>query len=132
MSYATKQDFINRFSLTELAQLTDDSGRGKVDDAQLGLVIADTDALIDSYIGQVATLPLTATPPVLTAKAVDIIRYNLYSQQATDEVEARYKAAIAWLGQVAAGKVTLGVTTESSTNSVVTKQGISGTDWDTF
>ena len=132
MSYATKQDFINRFSLPELAQLTDDSGRGKVDDAQLNLIIAETDALIDSYVGQVATLPLSTTPPVLTARAVDIIRYNLYSQQATDEVETRYKAAIAWLGQIAAGKITLGNVTTSPTGSVATRPGISKTDWESY
>ena len=107
MTYATKQDLIDRFTKAELLELTDPEGTGVPDAAKVARALADAAAEIDSYIAKQYQLPISPVPAVLTAAQCNIARYHLFADQVTEVVEARYKAAVAWLKDVAAGKAKL-------------------------
>jgi phage gp36-like protein len=119
-SYATVQQLINRFGEAELIQLTDRPTRadpenaGTIDADVIEQAIADADAEINSYL-TAYTLPLAVVPANLVRIACDITRYYLYDDQMIDIVEARYKNAIRYLEQVAAGKIALGADTAGTT-----------------
>ena len=73
---------------------------------------ADVDAEIDGYIGQRYTLPLAAPAPKLLVRlACDIARYRLAfdSGLMNEQIEVRYKAAVALLRDLAKGVATLGI-----------------------
>lgn len=109
MSYAVKQDMIDRFAQSELIQLTDRSGAGlAIDDVVLGRALADTDAEIDGYLMGRYTLPLTNTPKMLTSVACDIARYRLYDDRVTEQVEKRYNDAVKLLRLIGEGKLSIG------------------------
>lgn len=109
MTYVTKQDLIDRFGQAELIQLTDRTNVPvtTVSDTVVGKHIADAEALVDSYLGKVYALPLSSVPPVLTKHAADIARFFLHGDAAEKDspVERAYKAALAWLHDVAKGLV---------------------------
>jgi phage gp36-like protein len=107
MAYATKQDLVTRFGEAELVSLTDRTGSGHVDDAVVARALADAGAKIDSYLRGRYTLPLAVVPRDLLAPACDIARFQLYSDRPTDTVRERFEDAIAWLKDVAAGRVNL-------------------------
>ncbi|HEX9391481.1 MAG TPA: DUF1320 domain-containing protein [Usitatibacteraceae bacterium] len=111
MTYAVKQDFIDRFSLEELVQLTDRTNipQTTVDDNVVNQALADTDAMVNSYLSVKLTLPLVSVPTMLKSVACDIARYRLYDDRATDQVSKRYDDAIKFLKAVASGAASLGV-----------------------
>ena len=95
MSYAVKQDMVDRFRATELIQLTDvDSVANAIDDTVLDRALDDADAEIDGYLAGRYTLPLATVPRVLTNIACDIARYRLHDDRATEQVTTRYRDAI--------------------------------------
>lgn len=113
MTYATKQDLLDRFGETELVQLTDKVNRpaSTIDDVPVSRALGDAAALIDGYIGKLYRLPLSALPPVLTKNACDIARYYLHGKAAEKDgpVERTYDEAVSWLKDVSKGVVTLDV-----------------------
>ena len=110
MTYAVKQDMIDRFSEVELMQLTDRTGAvDAIDDTVLGKALADADAEIDGYVMGRYALPLPSTPKILVGMACDITRYRLYEDRATEHVRARYEDAIKYLKEVALGRISLGL-----------------------
>jgi phage gp36-like protein len=110
MSYATKQDMIDRFKELELIQLTNEvvEPATVIDDTVLGRVLADADAEIDGYLVGRYALPLATVPPVLTPLACDLARYRLYDDRATEQVTKRYDDAVKMLRLIAKGDVSLG------------------------
>jgi len=123
MTYAVKQNLIDRFGQTELAQLTDRVDGETIDDAVLSRALDDADAIINSYLQTRYTLPLASVPPRIVEVACDIARYKLFEDRVTDIVRQRYSDALAWLKDVAAGKAGLGldaagVETESDSGTV--------------
>lgn len=109
MTYATKQDLIDRFGQTELAQLTDRTNGTTIDDTVVGKALADADAEIDGYLASRYTLPLSPVPLTLVRLAGDIARYYLYEDRVTEQVKSRYDDAVKWLVNVSRGVVQLGV-----------------------
>lgn len=111
MGYATKQDMIDRFSLVEMIQLTDKASpaTGAIVDAVLNRAIADSDGDINAALTGRYQLPLAATPPSLVRVGCDLARYYLYEDHASDQVERRFKDAVAFLDRVAKGLATIGV-----------------------
>lgn len=107
MSYATQQDLIDRFGEGELLAVADRDGDAAVDTAVVDRALADADGLIDSYIGARYALPLVAVPSQLVSAACDIARWKLYTDAPHDRVEGAYKAAIAWLKDIQAGRADL-------------------------
>ncbi|WP_027143148.1 DUF1320 domain-containing protein [Mesorhizobium sp. WSM3626] len=111
MTYAVKQDLIDRFSSTELVQLTDRTNipPTTVDDVVVGRALADADGVIHGYIGKQYALPLSVVPPVLVKIAADLARYFLHGEAADKDsiVTRNYNAAISWLKDVAKGLVSI-------------------------
>ena len=107
--YATKQNLIDRFGESELAQLTDRDAGTTIDDTVVNRALADADSLINGYLQTRYTLPLSSVPPVLEGVASDIARYYLFEDRATEIVEARYKDRVGWLKDVSTGKASLGL-----------------------
>ncbi|MBI2801241.1 MAG: DUF1320 domain-containing protein [Gammaproteobacteria bacterium] len=109
MTYATKEDLIERFGEDEILQLTDELQQGDVDDLKLTRALADADADINGYLAGRYTLPLASTPPVIKRLACAIARYHLYNKTAPDTVESRYKEAIRTLEGIAKGIIGIGL-----------------------
>lgn len=107
MSYATKQDLIDRFGATELIQATDRTNRppSMIDETVLARALADASSEVDGYVRKVARLPLTVVPGILVKRTADIARYYLHGKAAgkDDQVTRAYGEAVRWLRDVAAG-----------------------------
>jgi phage gp36-like protein len=112
MSYAVKQDMIDRFTELEVIQLTNEVVEPStvINDAVLDRALADGDAEIDGYLMGRYTLPLQTVPGMLKSLCCDIARYRLYDDRATDQVTKRYDDAIKLLTRIAKGEVSLGPT----------------------
>lgn len=108
MTYATKQDLIDRFSERELVLATDDAKpAATIDDTKVARALTDTDALINSYIAARYATPVTRVPSSLNDRACAIARYKLARDKASERITNDYNDAIKWLGQIATGTVTL-------------------------
>lgn len=108
MSYATKQNLIDRYGSDELLQLTDRTNIGSIDDIVITRALVDADAEINGYLATRYTLPLLPVPTGLEKLACDIARYRLYEDRVTETVAQRYKDAIRFLQEVSSGKASLG------------------------
>ncbi|TCP88921.1 phage gp36-like protein [Rhizobium sp. PP-CC-2G-626] len=113
MTYATKQDLIDRFGSKELVELTDKVNRpaSTIDDTPVERALADAGALIDGYVAKLYRLPLSSVPKILTKTCCDIARYYLHGKAADKDspVTAAFKQAETWLRDVSKGLVTLDV-----------------------
>ena len=110
MSYATQQNMIDRFGQREIIQLTDKATppAGAIDITVLGQALDDADAMINGYVSVRFSLPLTDVPQQIVRIACDLARYFLDKKQ-SEEVRLRYDQAVAWLRDVSAGRVNLGI-----------------------
>lgn len=117
MSYASKQDMIDRFGMDELIQLTDRATppAGVIDDVVLNAALADADDEINGYLQAKYTLPLASVPLLIRKLARTIARYNLYDDLPPEHIENRYKAAIKTLEGIAKGIMHLGLDSASQT-----------------
>lgn len=109
MTYASKQDLIDRFTEQELIELTDMTNVPPevIDDTKVTRALTDTDSLINSYISTRYSVPVSPVPSILNEKACAITRYKLYRNGCPDRVTSDNKDAIAWLNMVANGSVSL-------------------------
>jgi len=110
MSYASKQDMIDRFGSDELIQLTDRATppAGVIDDVVLNAAMADADDEINGYLQSKYTLPLATVPLLIKKLARAISRYNLYDDLPPEHVENQYKSAIKTLEGIARGLMHIG------------------------
>ena len=102
MTYATPLDLENAFGTAEILQLADRDGDGLADTAVLNAILTRADALIDGYLAG-----RYAVPVALMATAGDLARYWLYDDAAPERVREAYEDALAWLREVAAGRIGL-------------------------
>jgi phage gp36-like protein len=111
MTYAVKQDMIDRFGEREVIALTDRANTGAVNDAVLGIALAQADAEIEPYLIGKVKLPFVTVPKVLAGYACDIACYRLTGAEVieTETVRNRYKDAIRFLEHVAKGVISLGL-----------------------
>lgn len=101
--YAIRDDLIERFSEFEMAELESMHIDGLLATAN---ALQDATEKMNSYLSVRYKVPLNKTQH-LKLICCNIARYLLYKNQPTDEVEARYKEAIKWLQDVAAGKANI-------------------------
>lgn len=118
MNYATQQDVIDRVGVKELIAITDraDPPTYMVDAVSVDRSLADASAEIDSYLAARYVLPMTEIPVVLKRLAVEMAVYQLLSLRPMGDIEdtrRRYDDALAFLKQVASGKVSLGISANS-------------------
>lgn len=119
MPYALKADMLEEFSESEIRQLTDrdDPPLGAINDAVLDRALAGASAEIDGYLARYAGAALDL--PILTRYCCDMARYRLYRDAAPEEVRLRYRDAVRFLEMVAAGKISLGASAESASESTI-------------
>jgi phage gp36-like protein len=105
MAYCSQDDLVKMISLTELAELTAESGN-EPDAVVVAEAIVKAAGEIDSYLAMRYVLPLAATPPQVQSLAVDMALYHLYSRRsvAPKVRQQKYDAAVAFLKEVAAGQ----------------------------
>ena len=116
MPYSTKTDILTEISEDELIGLTDDESAGIINDARVTAAIAAADALIDSYCGQVETVPFTTVPPIIKRHSKTLAIYNLYSRRSAipETREKNYDDAIAHLKDIARGLAALPIAGETT------------------
>lgn len=118
MTYATKQDLIDRYGAVELARLTDRVAATTIDDTVVARALGDADALINSHLARRVTTPLDPVPSFVTGLACQIARYQLHEDHAPDRVKEQYKDAVKWLEAAGRGDVALGDTIAPTEPSV--------------
>ncbi|WP_273152838.1 gp436 family protein [Methylophaga thiooxydans] len=114
MPYCTQQDLVTRYGEDELIQLTDKQNTGQLDTDVINLAIADSDSMIDGYLGGRYSLPIEPLPRSLVRIACEITRYYLYENLAPDEVKDRYNEAVKSLKSIARGELSIGISTEGA------------------
>ncbi len=119
MTYATKQDLIERFGEDELVDLTDraEPPAGAIDEAVLGEALATADGQIEAHLRVRYAVPVAPVPDLLVGVAADIARYRLYTDNPPEVVSDRHKAAMKTLGDLARGIITLDATAATEASS---------------
>lgn len=109
MSYAVKQDMIDRFGEEEIIAITDRANppAGAIDDGVLSKALEDASAEVDSFIGLRVVTPVTPVPGDLVNRTCTVARYRL-SDPCTDRVRKDYEDTVSFLRLVGAGNATLG------------------------
>lgn len=108
MTYAVKQDLVERFGETELIRLTDKAAAAAIDDTIVGRALADADAKIDGFAGARYAVPLDPVPPLIRQIAAAIARYYLWEDGAPDHVRKGFEDAVSDLKRIADGIIALG------------------------
>lgn len=111
MSYAAKQDMLDRFGEREIVALTDRENIGLIDEDVLSKALLAADSEINPYLASRYALPLASVPSIVRDFSCDIARYRLCGAEVTEteEVRSRYKDAIKFFEKVAAGQISLGL-----------------------
>lgn len=97
--YATRDDMVKRYSLTEVSQLERYLAGGESVEA----AIADAGSIIDGWIGARYAVPLEYPPDNIKIFVCDIARYLLWKSKASEEVRRRYDDAMSYLKGVSKG-----------------------------
>lgn len=97
--YATRDDMVKRYSLTEISQLE----RYLMGDESVEASIADAGSIIDGWIGAKYAIPLEYPPENIKIFVCDIARYLLWKSKASEEVRRRYEDAMSYLKGVSKG-----------------------------
>lgn len=111
MPYCTTNDILERFPEQTLISLTDDDGSGTVNQQRVDAAISDASSLMDLYLAERYSLPLSEIPEPLKKIAVDISLYFIYSGRFDDEIpdniRTRYKEALTVLQKINEGALIL-------------------------
>jgi phage gp36-like protein len=109
MAYAAQSDLLQRMTLKELTQLTDDANAGVPDATIVNGELEEASGTVDSYCRGRYVTPLQLSDIVIRVTR-DIAVYQLWSQRPqrmSDAVRQRYEDAMALLKDVATGKAVL-------------------------
>lgn len=113
MSYAQVSDFINRYPLRDLIQLTnEDPTQTTVNTAYLQTFLNDASYEIDTYLESRFALPLTDPPAVLVSYNCKIAMYHLQALRPIHDLEyakEQYEQVIEKLKAVSDRSLTLGL-----------------------
>lgn len=110
MTYATRTELEDRYGAEELTQRESMLPSGAVARA-----LADADALINGYAAGRYVVPLSPVPDNVPRLAAAIARYYLLDAANTEQSRRDFEDAVAWLKDVAAGRVTLTTAAVSAT-----------------
>jgi phage gp36-like protein len=102
VAYLSQAEFLDRFGQQELSDLLQSGASLSYDSAE-----ADAAAIIDSYLASapgVIAVPLATVPDRVRELCGEIARYRLWGSKASEQVQKRYDAAIAFLEKVASGE----------------------------
>ena len=108
MAYATAQELIDRVGSDAVSAVSDRDGDAVVEEEAITAALDDASADVDSYLSVRYPLPIATPPAAVKRVTIDIAMYHLSGNRTTEEVEKRYKNAIAWLRDVSKGVAGLG------------------------
>jgi phage gp36-like protein len=122
MPYLTQNDLLQRMTLSQLAQLTDDSGTKppSVNATVVDGAMEEASGKVDGYCRNKYATPLQQSDQV-TAIARDIAVYLLFSRrpgQAPESVRERYSDALALLKDISVGKAVLDQPTGATAQTI--------------
>lgn len=109
MPYATQTDLLQRMTLKDLTQLTDDGNTGQPDATIVAAALEEASGRVDAYCRGRYVTPLQASDTVTTVTR-DVAAYLLFSrrpQQMRETIRQRYEDAMALLKDISAGKAVL-------------------------
>lgn len=111
MPYASLAQLTARFGERMLIALTDRGlvAAGIIDTGVVDRALADTDEMINGYVGGTYALPFAATPGLIVDLALTIAVYKLHTSAPDDKVVADYKDAARMLRDIASGTLKLSV-----------------------
>jgi phage gp36-like protein len=110
--YATLDDLYAAFPRVEIDRLLDKNGTGNPDDATLAMAQDYATATINATVGNRVQQLLDDPEKLAMLKfpAVDLMRWRLYGSKTTEEVQARFDAAMTTLKNIRAGLLDIGQT----------------------
>lgn len=112
--YATQGQMLARFGARELIALTDTEQpfSGQINADKLAAAMEMANSEIDGYLSTRYAVPVQPAPAFLLGIACDLARYHaaVGGARVTERDEVRYKAAVKTLENIAAGRLSLGVT----------------------
>lgn len=93
----------------QLIELTDQDRNGAVDGIVLDKAIARADALINTHVAKLFSIPVTPVPTELKERSAELAVYYLRKQNRalTKDDQDNYDAHMKWLKALADGEVTL-------------------------
>lgn len=118
MAYCSYNDLVLAFGENEVVNMLDRDRDGIEDDGVVDDGIAFASDLIDGYLRERYSLPVSSVPRNLVGVACDIARYRYYQDQPTDLVVMRYQAALDWLRDVSKGIVNIEIIDEPISNFI--------------
>lgn len=104
--YCSQTDIENRISRLTLAQLTNDTANPTSPDSEVvDAILTNVNATIDSYAGQVYTVPFSPVPALIRRIAIDIACYEVMQRRPVNMDipkgwEAQYRNAMAQLEKI--------------------------------
>ena len=107
MAYITESDVKTILPESELILLTDDSGSGTVNTANLNQCIADAEAIIDSHLRPQHSVPLETPGDLVKKIDIELTIFNLHKRRDTvsDAIRNYYDDNIALLNKISVGKI---------------------------
>jgi len=119
--YCMLADLEKRLDPQWLRALSDDDGDGVADEGVIAAVIADADALIDTFLRARFTVPLESVPDIVRTISAAIALYLLLTRRqeiVPPEHLKRYEAALRLLDELARGLLALGAGQASTSPSL--------------
>jgi len=107
VTFASRDHLVERFGEAEIASLEDPDRIGEPDDQISSVALVGATQELLGYIAPRYGFTLSTIPITLRDFTCDIARYKMYKDRPTDEVDKRYKRAIAWGKDVSTGTVAL-------------------------
>lgn len=118
MAYCSYNDLVLAFGENEVVNMLDRDRDGIEDNGVADDGIAFANDLIDGYLRERYSLPISSVPRNLVGVACDIARYRYYQDQPTDLVVMRYQAALDWLRDVSKGIVNIEIIDDPISNFI--------------
>jgi len=110
MAYITETEIKKILPESELILLTDDTGSGSVDAANLSQCIADSEAIINSYLRNQHPVPLVAPVDAMVIKIdieLTIFHLNKRRDTVSESGRAYYDDNVKLLDKISNGKITI-------------------------
>jgi phage gp36-like protein len=121
MAYCTIDDLNAKYGSKRIAQLSGDAVGDHPDTDKIMAAIEDADATIDAYLQKLYTTPLTDVPKFIANLSRELAMYELKKTTAggiSDKDEDHYKSILKLLGDVAQGKISLGIAVDDAVYNV--------------
>ena len=125
MTYAAKQDLLDRYGEADLLRVASQAGdAAALDDDRIARAIADAVALVDLHVRARYAVPLDPVPAEILSVTCALARYALYENAVSvpDQVKAGRDNAMAVLASIRDGDSTLDSAPASDSSAAAIEQ----------